>query len=151
MRTACGYPSDGRTCQRWTRLFRPTLQVLFCHLRIISNQSRQVHRVINAGIVKIECQAVVLFDALLDFLQFLDFYAVTRLRHTVPQQDILVTVPPQRPDRIKYGFRAHRLVNVECRTASSNLGRGERLINSCGFATFPEWIRTGGGSDSENT
>src|ERR1043166_78223 len=119
MRTACGYPSDGRTCPRWTRLFPPTLQVLF--------------------------------DALLDFLQFLDFYAVTRLRHTVPQQDILVTVPPQRPDRIKYGFRAHRLVNVECRTASSNLGRGERLINSCGFATFPEWIRTGGGSDSENT
>jgi hypothetical protein len=30
------------------------------HLRIIRDQSSQIHRVINAGVVKIECEAIVL-------------------------------------------------------------------------------------------
>ena len=59
--------------------FDPLLQVLLGHLRVVRDQSGEVHRVGDAGVVEIQSELVVHLDAFLDLLHVLDLDAEARL------------------------------------------------------------------------
>jgi hypothetical protein len=56
----------------------PLLQVLLGHLRVVGDQSGEVHRVGDAGVVEIQSELVVRLDAFLDFLHVPDLDAEAR-------------------------------------------------------------------------
>lgn len=76
----------------WDRVFRdpvtvgtldPLLEVLLSHLRVVCDQSGEVHSVGDAGVVEIQRELIVRLDALLDLLHVLDFDTEARLLRAV--------------------------------------------------------------------
>jgi len=98
MRAAGGHPGNGGTGERGAGIFRPVLEVLFGHLRIISNQPGQVHGVIDARVVEIESEAIIHLDALLDLLEFLDFHAEAGFGNAVIEENVSVAFAAERFD-----------------------------------------------------
>lgn len=59
--------------------FDPLLQVFLGHLRVVRDQSGEVHRVGDTSVVEIQSELVVHLDAFLDLLHVLDLDAEARL------------------------------------------------------------------------
>ena len=68
------------------------LEIFLGHLGIICNEPSQVHGVVNAGIVEVQCKLIVLFDPLDDLLQVGDLHAKARFLHAVLEDNAFVTV-----------------------------------------------------------
>jgi hypothetical protein len=67
----------------------PPVEVLLGHPGVIDDQSGEIHRFGNAGLVKLQRQCVVLLDAFLNLLDILDADPEERLARPVVDQHLL--------------------------------------------------------------
>ena len=89
-------------------LFHPAAQVVVSHPGVVSDQPGQIHRVINAGVVELECQLIILPDALPDFLQILDLHTVKRFFHAMVKEHLFVALFAQRLDFFEDLLDSHK-------------------------------------------
>src|SRR5262245_41546425 len=86
-----GDPGDGEAAECFAGgVIGPALKVLFGHLRVIGDEAGEIHGVVDARVVEIERELIILFDSLLDFLEVLNAYAENGLLDAVIQKDALV-------------------------------------------------------------
>lgn len=78
------------------------------HPGVVSDQPGQIHRVINAGVVELECQLIILPDALPDFLQILDLHTVKRFFHAMVKEHLFVALFAQRLDFFEDLLDSHK-------------------------------------------
>src|ERR1700677_1268222 len=107
MGAACRDPRHGRACEARARALHPFPKVLLRHPPIVGHKARQVHRVIDAGVVQVQRKAVIRSDTLLDLLQSLDLYAVARLPRIMVEEYLFVGRGAEGPYLREYGVRVH--------------------------------------------
>src|SRR5262245_29253051 len=84
-------PGDGEAAECFAGgVIGPALEVLFGHLLVVGDEAGEIHRVIDARVVEIERELIILLDPLLDFLEVLNAYAENGLLDAVIQKDALV-------------------------------------------------------------
>jgi hypothetical protein len=93
---------DPRDCELGDRvafgLFEPAAEVGLGHFGFVGDEAGEVHRIVDAGVIEVERELVVLLDRLLVFFEVLDLDAEEGAGDAVIAEDAAVALGPERLD-----------------------------------------------------